>query len=268
MAQIFGMFSLLWVSMFSPYQGYTIQNGDTMPSVSAEKVYGALLDIIKDSKYSEDLYEEAWNMMGALAWESFADIDGLGSSNPRKVIFNPTSHTYKDSGLLAVGLFQLNVNHFADWILEDMYNKGYTDLRIPFSTWKTKKGHWKADVNPYIEDRRQQNYDASVSWLKNPDNEAAILHWASNPETWDTQIQIAREAFHDREKQNVYGGTAWDAYEMALDKGFNQLNKAGITRDDQSEFHSYYMQPDVPEPGVEEKSTLSKMYKFGHLVNE
>ena len=49
MAQIFGMFSLLWVSMFSPYQGYTIQNGDTIPSVSAEKVYSAIVDIIKQN---------------------------------------------------------------------------------------------------------------------------------------------------------------------------------------------------------------------------
>ena len=121
MVQIFGMFSLLWVSMFSPYQGYTIQNGDTIPSVSAEKVYSAIVDIIKGSKYSEDLYEEAWDMMSAMAWESFADMDGLGSSNPDKVIFNPTSHTYNNSGLLAVGLFQLNVNHFADWILSTCF---------------------------------------------------------------------------------------------------------------------------------------------------
>lgn len=267
MVQIFGMFSLLWVSMFSPYQGYTIQNGDTIPSVSAEKVYSAIVDIIKGSKYSEDLYEEAWDMMSAMAWESFADMDGLGSSNPDKVIFNPTSHTYNNSGLLAVGLFQLNVNHFADWILEDMYNRGYTDLRIPFSSWKTKKGHWKADVNPHISDRRQQNFDASVSWLKNPDNEAAILHWASNPDTWNTQIKIAQEAFNDREKQKVYGGEAWDAYKTSLDKGQDQLFKAGITRDDQAEFHSYYMQPDV-EGTVEEEKPLEHLYKFGFRIHE
>jgi len=260
MVQTFGIYLVLWVSMFM----YQPQDGNLIPSVTPEKVYKGIIEIISDSKYSNNLYEEAWDMFGAMAWESFADSDGIGSEGWDKVTFNPKSHTYDKNGLLAVGVFQLNVNHFADWILEDMIRKGHADKIISPSVYKTKKGYWKAD-DPNL-DLKEDNYNAAKAWLKDKNNESAVLAWASDPTTWDTQIKIAKEAFKDREKAGKYGGEAWSAYLYGeQDKGWNVLEQQhGFTRIDQIDLHQLAYQDIMPDNTTEEKE-MSLMDGLGNM---
>jgi len=260
MAQIFGIYLVVWGSMLM----YQPQDGNIVPSVTPEKVYESIISIIEDSKYSNNIYEEAWDMFGAMAWESFADSDGIGSEGWDKVAFNPKSHTYDKNGLLAVGVFQLNVNHFADWIVEDMIRSGHADKFMSPNKFKTKKGYWRAD-DPNL-DLKQDSYNAAKAYLKDKNNEAAILAWASDPNTWDKQVQIAKEAFNDREKAGQYGGNAWSAYLLGeQERGWNVLEEQfGYTRVNQLDLHEFAYQDRVLEDTteVEQHSILDGMYKI------
>lgn len=258
MAQIYGLCLVVWVSM-----SYNFHHDNVIPHTEPEIVYEAILEIIKDSAYGGATYEEAWNMFGAMAWESFADADGIGSEGWNKAAFNPKSHTYDDDGLLAVGVFQVNVNHFPDMIMRSMIDTGYTD-EFSFSPtiFTVKKNDWKAD-DPDLE-RKKQNFEAARLWLKMPENEYAILQWASDPNTFDAQVKIAKEAFNDREKAGVFGGEAWDSYKYGqIDKGHNIIEKEyGFTRLDQPWLHGVATDTfDIDNTTeVKEKSILDGIY--------
>tara|TARA_R100000995_G_C3484288_1_gene126204 strand:+ start:5454 stop:6197 length:744 start_codon:yes stop_codon:yes gene_type:complete len=218
---------------------YQIFDNNDIPSVEPEKIYQAILNIIEDTQYGGIDYEEAWDMFGAMAWESFADVDGIGNESQNKVAFNPIAHTYDDDGLLAVGVFQVSVNHFPDMIMRSMIDLGYTDeFNFSPTFLSVKKNNWKAD-DPDLE-IKERNFNVARLWLKNPDNEFAILQWAKDPNTFDVQATIAKEAFMDREKQGVYGGEAWDAYKYGeVDKGHNILNRDyGYQKFDQVNLHA------------------------------
>jgi len=259
MGQIFGLCLVVWVSM-----SYNFHEDNLIPSVEPEKVYEAILDIISDTSYGTVPYEEAWNMFGGMAWESFADAEGIGSESWNKTAFNPMAHTFDENGdLLAVGVFQINIQNFPDMVMRSMIDTGYTD-EFSFSptVFSVKKNDWKAD-DPDLE-KKKQLFEAANIWVKMPENKYAILQWAQDPNTFDVQKEIAKEAFMDREKKGLYGGTAWDAYRYGkIDSGHNVLEKQyGFTRFDQPYLHGVatntYDLDNSTE--VEEKSLLDRLY--------
>jgi len=130
------------------------------------------------------------------------------------------------------------------------------------SKFKTKKGYWRADY-PNL-DLKQDDYNAAKAYLKDKNNEAAILAWASDPNTWDRQVQIAKEAFNDREKAGVFGGEAWDTYRFDMqEKGWNVLEEQfGYTRVNQLDLHEFAYKDRVLEDTteVEQRSILDGMY--------
>ena len=242
MVQTFGIYLLAWVSMSS----YLAEDGNLIPSVSPEKVYEAILEIVSDSKYSNNIYEEAWDMFGTMAWESFADSKGIGSEDWNKVPFNPIAHTTDKDGLVAVGALQLNVNYFADWIMEDMQRRGYADKMTSYNAFNTKKSFWKAD-DPNL-DIKKKNFAQAKAWLQDEANRQAILNWASDPNTWDKQVQIAKQAFEDQERGGIYGANGWQAYANGgMEKGWEVLeNEFGFTRVNQLDLHQLANEDSIP----------------------
>ena len=243
---------------------YNFHEDNVIPHIEPEKVYESILDIISNTAYGGVPYEEAWNMFGALAWESFADKDGIGSEGWNKTPFNPKAHTLKDGDLLALGVFQLDVRHFGDQIMRSMMDLGYTDAFSFSPTFlKVKKNDWKAN-DPDLE-RKKRNFDAAVMWMQMPENLNAILSWAQDPNTYDLQVKIAQEAFMDREKQGVYGGEAWDSYKYGqIDKGHNVLEQQyGFTKGDQPFLHGVATDTMNLEDGRElkEKSILDGLLR-------
>ena len=214
------------------------------PHIEPTQVYEAIVDIVGDSKYQDNITEKIWQLYGSMAWESFADYKGIGGENDiTKVPFNPIAHTTTNDLLLAVGTLQLNTHHFADWIVESMmqlgYETPYPDIMI-CHMFKVKKGHWQDDVSDREKEQRQKSYDDAESWLRNPDNRALVLEWAADPRSWDTQVIIAKEAFNDREKQGVFGGEAWDSYKYGqYKKGWNMSDKYfGYGKESQPDIHT------------------------------
>lgn len=259
MVQTFGIFLLAWVSMSS----YLAEDGNLIPSVSPEKVYEAILEIISDSQYSNNIYEEAWDMFGTMAWESFADEQGLGSESIHKVPFNPIAYSTRPSGTtLAVGALQLNVEHFADWIMEDMQRRGYADKMTSYNAFNTKKSYWKAD-DPNL-DIKKKNFAQAKEWLMNKDNRAAILAWTSDPATWDKQVEIAKQSFTDQERQGRYGAIGWEAYtDGGMEKGWEVLEKEfGFTRVNQLDLHQLANEDSIPNDStmMKEVSLVEGVY--------